>query len=129
MARQDKSRMSAGQKAAHTRKWRRASQLAHEHARNAKTFTKYILSKKGYKCLSLDSRSGYEYKGVVDLVAIKRDKKDPDSLTLLLMQVKGGRAKVSKKELDRLQHATHHIKVRWNVAEKPTKTVRFRFKL
>jgi len=63
----DKRNMTAGEKAAHTRKWRRAAEKAHESCQHAKTFTKYFLSKKGYKCLDLDSRqAGYEYKGGVD---------------------------------------------------------------
>jgi hypothetical protein len=45
-------------------------------AKNAKTFTKYLLAQHGYRVLSLDSRKGFEYMGVVDLVAAKRDKKD-----------------------------------------------------
>ncbi len=118
--------MTAGQKAAHTRKWRRAAELAHQSGQNAKTFTKYFLAKNGYKCLSLDSRKGYEYKGVVDLIAVKRDKKNPDILKVVLLQVKGGSARVSKEEIDRLRQAVRRIKVGWNVAEKPSSTVRFR---
>ena len=57
MTKVDKSKMTPAQKAAHTRKWRRASALAHKQARNAKTFAKYVLSQKGYKCISLDTPS------------------------------------------------------------------------
>lgn len=129
MTRADKSKMTPGQKAAHMRKWRRASTLAHERARNAKTFTKCVLSTKGYRCISLDSRKGYEYKGIVDLIAVKRDKKDPDRLQLVLVQVKGGRARITADELKRLQIAKKCIKIHWNVAHKPGKTVRFRNKI
>ena len=76
--------------------------------------------------MSLDSRKGYEYKGIVDLIAIKRDKKNPDFLKVILFQVKGGSARVSKSEIDRLRRAARRIKVGWNVAEKPTRSVRFR---
>ncbi len=122
----DKSKMTAAQKAAHTRKWRRASGRAHARARNAKTFTKYLLGKKGYKTLSLDSRKGYEYVGVVDLVAAKRDRKDPDTLDLVLFQVKGGKARVTKRELHRLKRAVRKVRVEWNVVEKPGRSVKFR---
>jgi hypothetical protein len=47
----------------------------------------------GWKCLSLDSKSGYEYKGVVDTLAVRRDKEDPDKLHAMLLQVKGGSAR------------------------------------
>lgn len=122
----DRTTMTAGQKAAFTRKWRRAARRAHRSGQNAKTFTKYFLAKKGYKSLSLDSRSGYEYKGVVDLIAVKRDKKDPDILELVLIQVKGGKARVSLQEIDRLRQAARRIKVGWNIAEKPNRSVGFR---
>ena len=118
--------MTAGQKAAHTRKWRRASKLAHRSGQNAKTFTKYFLAKKGYKVISLDSRKGFEYKGIVDLIAVKRHKSDPDVLHVILFQVKGGRAHVTEKELQRLSKAARRLTVNWNVAEKPKKSVKFR---
>lgn len=126
MARIDKSSMTPGQKAAHTRKWRKAQRRALAIAKNAKTFTKYKLSQKGYKCISLDTSRGYEYKGVVDMVAIKRDKRNPDRLKILLLQVKGGSAKVTNEELCRLEEATRLIEVDWNVAEKPVGAIRFR---
>jgi hypothetical protein len=66
-------RLTPAQKAAHTRKWRQAQVKAQRKARNAKTFTKLALTKMGWKCLSPDSRSGYEYKGVVDMIAVRRD--------------------------------------------------------
>lgn len=122
----DNSSMTAAQKAAHTRKWRRASERAHARARNAKTFTKYLLGKKGYKTLSLDSRKGYEYVGVVDLLAVKRNRKDPDRLDLVLFQVKGGKARLTKRELDRLKRAVRKVRVEWNVVEKPGRSVKFR---
>src|SRR3972149_1611186 len=73
VAKIDKSKMTAGQKAAYTRKWRGAQQKALLTAKNAKTFARYKLSQEGYRCISFDSSKGYEYKGVVDLVAVKRD--------------------------------------------------------
>jgi hypothetical protein len=120
---------TAGQKAAYTRKWRSAAIKAHRVAQNAKTFTKYELGKRGYRCISLDSRRGYEYKGVVDLVAVKRSTRKPDQLEVMLVQVKGGGTKVSNEELKRLRQARGNLKVTWNVAEKPRRTVQFRRKV
>jgi hypothetical protein len=75
--------------------------------------------------VSLDSRKGFEYKGVVDLVAVKRDNRSPDELTVMLVQVKGGSARITKDELSRLWRAAKRLQVTWNVAMKPAKTVRF----
>ena len=117
--------MSAGEKAWHTRKWRLASKKAHITGKNAKTFTKYFLAKGGYKCMDLDSKKGYEYKGIVDLIAVKRDTKDPDVLTIILFQVKGGSARAKEQELNRLRKAASRIRIQWNVAVKPEKKVQF----
>jgi len=117
--------MTAGQKAAHTRKWRQAAAKAHSTARNAKTFARYALSQAGWRVLSLDTRKGYEYKGVVDLVAVRRNNRRPDELTVMLVQVKGGSARVKREERDRLKQAVKQVRVVWNVAEKPERTVRF----
>jgi hypothetical protein len=122
----DRIKMTAGQKAAFTRKWRDAARKAHHTGKNAKTFTKYFLGKGGYKYMSLDSKKGYEYIGVVDLIAVKREKKDPDLLTIVLFQVKGGGARVSLNEINRLRKAARRAKIQWNVAEKPKKQVTFR---
>lgn len=126
MAKVDRSAMTSGQKAAHTRKWREAQRKALAAARNAKTFAKYKLSQRGYKCISFDSAKGYEYKGVVDLVAVKRDRRNPDCLKIMLVQVKGGSARVTSDEIARLENATRSAEVIWNVAQKPKKVVRFR---
>ncbi|MFN8628002.1 MAG: hypothetical protein U0587_18775 [Candidatus Binatia bacterium] len=117
--------MTAGQKAAHTRKWRQAAAKAHARARNAKTFARYALSKTGWKVLTLDTRRGYEYKGVVDLVAVRRNNRRPDELTVMLVQVKGGSARVKREEQSRLEKAVNQVRLVWNVAEKPARTVRF----
>ena len=118
--------LTPGQKAAHTKKWRRASTLAHKRCKDAKTFTKYALGKIGFKCVNLDSKKGYEYKGAVDLVAVKRDRKDSDKLNIVFVQVKGGTAKVSLKEITRLKKAVKKACISWNVAEKPKNKVMFK---
>jgi hypothetical protein len=118
-------KLTLAERAAITRKWRRANVKAQATAQNAKLFAKYALGKKGWKVASLDTRNGFEYKGVVDLVAIKRNNRSPDELTVMLVQVKGGSARVTKDELSRLRQATKRLQVTWNVAAKPAKSVRF----
>ena len=127
MGKVDKSKMTRGEKAAHTKKWREAQKKAHATAKDAKTFAKYRLSQKGYRCVSFDTPKGYEYKGVVDLVAVKRYTREPDSLRMMLLQVKGGSARVTKDELSRLKIAAKRIKVGWNVVQKKGKKVEFKF--
>jgi hypothetical protein len=106
-------------------KWRAAQRAALKTSLNAKQFTKYCLAKAGYRWIDLDTKLGYEYKGIVDLVAIKRDKKDPDSLRIVLFQVKGGGARIKGPELIRLRNAASRIKVEWNYTTKPRTAVVF----
>ena len=65
------------------------------------------------------------YKGVVDLVAIRRSTDDPDGLEILFVQVKGGGARVSLNEINRIRRAVKIAKLDWDVAEKPGSTVQF----
>ena len=112
-----------------TKKWQSAQKKAHKTYVNSRTFTKWNLSKKGYKCITFESKNGYEYKGIVDLVAVKRDNKNPDNLEIILFQLKGGRAKVTRNEITRLKSAVTKVKVSWNVAEKKDKKVKFHRRL
>ncbi len=48
-----------------------ASRKAHVTGKNAKTFTKYFPAKGGYQYMDFDTKCGYEYKGIVDLVGVK----------------------------------------------------------
>lgn len=106
-------------------KWRAAQRAARKTALNAKQFTKYCLAKAGYRWVDLDTKLGYEFKGIVDLVAVKRDNTDPDSLRIVLFQVKGGGARIKEPELIRLRNAASRIKVEWNYATKRDATVVF----
>ena len=121
--------LSPAQKAVITRRRRHAALLALRRARNAKTFAKYGLTKHGYRYISFESRKGHEYKGIVDLLAVKRSKSNPDCLDVMLLQVKGGSARVTPVELDRLQKAKDMVHVTWNVVHKPKRSVRFMKKI
>jgi hypothetical protein len=43
----------------------------------------------------------------------------------MLVQVKGGSARITKEELARLRKAVKRVQVTWNVAAKPAKSVQF----
>jgi len=120
-----KRRTEIARKAWRTRKKRRPSIDAHEHSRKALTFSQVKLDKMGYKWkVPLLSRKGYEYKGIVDLVAIKRNNRRPDQLEIMLVQVKGGRGRVTTDEIERLKKAKHELRIRLAGAEMPGTRVR-----
>ncbi len=90
---------------------------ARKTERLARTFTKYALTREGYHSVSLESRKGYESKGIVDVVAVKKlFKEDPDKMEIVLLQRKGN-LRVTKKELERLERATQIATVKYGVAE------------
>lgn len=59
------------------------------------------------------------------MVAIKIDKKDKDKLKIMLLQVKGGSARVKDAEIKRLGRAIKKVEVAFNCSKKPRKTVLF----
>ena len=102
-----------------------AAKKAHEREKNALLFTKYRLGQLGWRCANFQSKRGYARTGIVDMVAIKLDRKDADKLKIMLLQVKGGSSKVKDEEKMRLEKAIRKIEVAFNWAEKPARTVLF----
>jgi hypothetical protein len=107
------------------KKWKIAKKKSIKTEKNALLFTKYRLGKCGWRCADFQSKRGHARTGIVDMVAIKIDKKDKDKLKIMLLQVKGGSARVKDKEKIRLEKAIKKVEVAFNCAEKPEKTVLF----
>lgn len=94
-------------------RWKKARKTE----RLARTFTKYALTKEGYHSVSLESKRGYESKGIVDVVAVKKlHKEDPDKMEIVLFQRKGN-LKVTEKELERLKKAVEIATIKFGIAE------------
>jgi hypothetical protein len=109
-------------KASRTREYRRRQKIAHEHDLDAKKWTRYALSGRGWKYLSFESKKKYEPPGIVDLVAIRRrGGSDPDRLEVRLLQVKGYGARITKDEREKLEKAVDKVKVSKGIAWKPGK--------
>jgi len=113
----------AGRKAAVTRKWKKAQKQSVVTAKNAMTFAKVELNRQGWKYAEFKSKKGFPRTGIVDLVALKIDRKDPDKINVILFQVKGGKAnRISEDERRRLLKAVRKVEVTFNCCEKPEKT-------
>jgi hypothetical protein len=107
-------------------KWRKAQEIADKTGKNAVTFTKVQLDKHGWKHVEFKSKRGYPRTGIIDLVAFRLDKKDPDKLKMILFQVKGGlQNRVKEEHITRLKEAVKKVEIAINWAEKPEKSVRF----
>jgi hypothetical protein len=117
-----KARRLRALKAARTREYRRRQKLAHQHDLDAKKWTRYALSDRGWRYLSFESKKKYEPIGIVDLVAVRKRKgSDPDSLEVRLLQVKGYGSRLTQEERKKLEKAVHKVKITTGIAWKPGK--------
>jgi hypothetical protein len=108
-------------------KWLSAQRKAHKTGKNAVTFTKVRLDKLGWRYVEFKSKKGYPRDGIIDLVAVKLDRTDHDKLKVILFQVKGGSARMTEKHKARLKEAVNKVEVAYNWAEKPEKSVIFKW--
>jgi len=106
-------------------KWIKAKGIADRTGKNAMTFTKYRLNEKNWRYVDFQSKKGFPRTGIIDLIAVKLDRKDPDKLKIMLLQVKGGSARIKEEEKIRLRNAVKKVQVTYNWAEKPDKSVEF----
>lgn len=90
---------------------------ARKTEKSARLFTKYKLTEMGYHSVSLESKKGYEPKGIVDVVAVRKlFKEDPDKVEIVLIQRKGNKT-VTEKELKRLREARKKAIIKCGIAE------------
>lgn len=90
---------------------------AKETEKASKLFTRYKLTKMGYHYVGLESRKGFESKGIVDAIAVKKVfGEGVDSIEIVLLQIKGN-AKVPEKELQRLKEAKMKVMIKYGTAE------------
>jgi hypothetical protein len=118
--------LSPAQKAWQTRRGRSRREEGFKVEREAKTFTKKMLREKGdYRSVSFESVSGHEGTGVVDVVAVPRNKTNRNYIDIILLQLKGGEARLKEGGLRNLREAGRHLNVSYSVATKRGRSVRF----
>ncbi len=122
--------LSAGQKAARTRKRRAAARKmwqtrrrmsAWERAHAAEAASKDALEtyckKHGWKIAFFEGKTGAPRTGIIDAIAFRLGRKDSDLLDVRLIQLKGGNAGVTGREIARLKKAAAGAVVNWLIAE------------
>jgi hypothetical protein len=119
--------LSPAQKAAQTRKLRaieRESQQKHisawgkAHAAEAASksaLTDYC-EKHGWKVAFFEGKTGAPRTGIIDAVAFRIARGKSDVLDLRLVQLKGGNAGISGREIARLKKAVETVSVNWLLA-------------
>jgi hypothetical protein len=122
--------LTAGQKAALTRKRRAAAQKAVQtrvrvsaraKAQAAEAASKEALrvycEAHGWRVAFFEGATGSPRTGIIDAVMFRLGKSNCDALDLRLVQLKGGKAGVSGAEIARLKNAIGIVGVDWLIAE------------
>ena len=122
--------LSPAQKAVRTRKHRlaaakavktkkRLSTWAQVHAAEAaskEAFRAYC-KEHSWKVAFFEGETGSPRTGIIDAVAFRLGRKDADLLDVRLVQLKGGNAGISSREITRLKEAAASARVDWLIAE------------
>jgi hypothetical protein len=106
----------AALKAWKTRKIRDAWTKAHAAEAASKAAFKLYCEKRGWRVAFFEGRTGAPRTGIIDAIAYRLGRKNPDVMDVRLVQLKGGKAGVTAKEIRRLREATSGIMVSWLIA-------------
>jgi hypothetical protein len=106
----------AGIKAWETRKWRIAQGKAALAEAASKEALRQYCKQHGWHVAFFESKTGAPLTGIIDAITFRIAKGRPDVLDLRLVQLKGGKAGVSGREITRLKQAASAVEVNWLVA-------------
>jgi hypothetical protein len=112
-----RKRRAAAEKAVQKRKQKRAWKQAHDKEAASKAALETYCKKHGWKLAFFEGKTGAPRTGIIDAVAFQLDRKNADALQIRLIQLKGGKAGVSAQEITRLKKAAVGATVDWLIAE------------
>ena len=95
----------------------RASEAASKEA------LKGHLGKRGWQVVFFEGKTGSPRTGIIDAFAYRLARKDADQLEVKLIQLKGGKAGASGREIARLKQAVESVALTWAVASFDGETV------
>jgi hypothetical protein len=99
-------------KAWRTRRNLSACEKAHAAESASKTAFKLLYEKQGWRVAFFEGKTGAPRTGIIDAVVFRLDRKNADVLDLRLVQLKGGHAGVSGREIARLRKAVATVIVK-----------------
>ena len=94
-----------------------AWEKAHAAEAASKDALETYCNKHGWKIAFFEGKTGAPRTGIIDAIAFRLGRKDSDLLDVRLIQVKGGKAGVSGREIARLKKAAAGATVNWLIAE------------
>lgn len=110
-------RREAALKSWRTRRARNAFIKAHASEAASKGALRAYCQKHGWRVALFEGATGAPRTGIIDAVAFRIKRKNPDLLDIRLIQLKGGKAGVSGREIARLKNAVAGARVNWLIAE------------
>jgi hypothetical protein len=108
-----------------------ATEKAHASEAASKEALTAYCTKKGWKLAFFEGKTGSPRTGIIDAIAYRLGRRDasgksnPDNLDLVLVQLKGGDAGITAKEIKRLKDATVNAIVKWVIAEYDGEALQF----
>lgn len=82
----------------------------------SKESLKFYLEKRGWKVAFFEGRTGAPRTGIIDALAYRLGRKNSDLLEVKLIQLKGGKAGITGREIARLKQAAVSAKITWTIA-------------
>ena len=89
---------------------------AHAAERTSKAALELYLKKRGWHVAFFEGATGAPRTGIIDAIAYRLGRKNPDLLDVRLIQLKGGKAGVTGREIARLKKAAAGVTVNWLIA-------------
>jgi hypothetical protein len=112
-----RKRRAAGRKAVQTRRRRGAFAKAHAAEAASKEALRLYCAKHGWRLAFFEGSTGAPRTGIIDAIAFRLGRANSDLLDVRLIQLKGGKAGVSGREIARLEKAAEGAIVDWLIAE------------
>jgi hypothetical protein len=103
-------------KAWKTRRIRDAWVKAHAAEAGSKAALKLYFENRGWHVAFFEGLTGAPRTGIIDAIAYRLGRQNPDLLDLRLVQLKGGKAGVTGREIGRLKKAATDAKANWLIA-------------
>ena len=99
-----------------TRRINEAWRKAHIAEAASKEALKLYLEERGWHIAFFEGATGAPRTGIIDAIAYRLGRKHADRLDLRLIQLKGGKAGVTAREIARLKKAAADLKAEWLIA-------------
>jgi hypothetical protein len=120
-----RNRHEAAILAAKTKRINKAWDKAHAAERASKNALRKYCKAHGWHVAFFEGKTGAPRTGIVDAIAYRLGRQNPDEMTLWLVQLKGGKAGVTGEEIKRLREAAEKLKCEPIIAAFDGKALQF----